>query len=126
MISGPGLAAGPFPPSGNGSAPRCGHLDGFRPAAPGSAVCQACAAPPDRPVRPASPDHPAPENRPGPQNRPARRAILLACLTCGWVACSDDVPGHARAHYEETDHPVARSLDRVSGWTWCYVHQRRI
>ena len=37
---------------------------------------------------------------------------LLVCLTCGWVACSDDSPGgHAQAHYQETDHPVVAALD---------------
>ena len=36
---------------------------------------------------------------------------LWLCLSCGWVACSDDSPNqHAKAHYEETDHPVAGPL----------------
>jgi len=139
MIFGPDQAAGPLPPGGNGSAPRCGHLDGLTPVAPQSDGCRACAArpgrpdrpaPPDRPAsadRPALPDRPGPQHRAARQHRPDRRVTLLACLTCGWVACSDDAPGqHARAHYEETDHPVARGLVRGSGWTWCYVHQRRI
>ena len=42
----------------------------------------------------------------------------MVCLTCGWVTCSDDSPNqHARAHYEETDHPVAaghRALVRLT------------
>ena len=39
---------------------------------------------------------------------------LMVCLTCGWVACSDDSPGaHALAHYEETDHPLAGYPDLV-------------
>lgn len=50
---------------------------------------------------------------------------LLMCLSCGWVACSDDSPNqHARAHYWETDHPVAVRLPRGSHPRWCYVHQR--
>jgi ubiquitin-hydrolase Zn-finger-containing protein len=127
MISGPGLAAGPLPPpSGNGTASHCGHLDGLTPVAPGSDGCAACAARPDRPDRPVPQDHAGPPDHPAPQDGQARRAALLACLTCGWVACSGDTPGqHARAHYEETDHPVARSLD-PAGWTWCHVHQRRV
>ena len=37
-----------------------------------------------------------------------RWVALWMCLSCGWVACSDDSPNqHARAHYQETDHPVA-------------------
>jgi uncharacterized UBP type Zn finger protein len=46
------------------------------------------------------------------------------CLSCGWVACSDNSPNqHAKAHYQETDHPVAVSLDEPRQ-RWCYVHQR--
>jgi uncharacterized UBP type Zn finger protein len=46
------------------------------------------------------------------------------CLSCGWVACSDESPRrHARAHYEETDHPVATTY-QPSGWRWCYVDAR--
>ena len=45
----------------------------------------------------------------------------------GWVACSDDSPNqHARAHYEETDHPVAVRLPRSSHTRWCYVHERAV
>ncbi|TMR19965.1 hypothetical protein ETD86_19540 [Nonomuraea turkmeniaca] len=52
---------------------------------------------------------------------------LVVCLTCGWVACSDESPGgHAKAHYEETDHPVVGALDPGSTWRWCYVHRRTV
>ena len=41
---------------------------------------------------------------------------LLMCLTCGWVACSDDSPRHhALAHYEETDHPITADLAPEAG-----------
>jgi Zn-finger in ubiquitin-hydrolases and other protein len=42
---------------------------------------------------------------------------LWPCLSCGWVAYSNDSPNqHAMAHYEETDHLVARlAWDRVAG-----------
>jgi uncharacterized UBP type Zn finger protein len=51
----------------------------------------------------------------------------MVCLTCGWVACCDDSPNqHARAHYEETDHPVAAALAPGAAWRWCYVHQRLV
>jgi uncharacterized UBP type Zn finger protein len=50
---------------------------------------------------------------------------LWMCLSCGWVACSDNSPNqHARAHYEETDHPVAGPLRDDTGPRWCYVDQR--
>ncbi|HEY5985217.1 MAG TPA: UBP-type zinc finger domain-containing protein [Streptosporangiaceae bacterium] len=53
---------------------------------------------------------------------------LWLCLSCGWVACSDDSPGrHARAHYEETDHPIAAALRRHGSYPrWCHVHQRAV
>jgi uncharacterized UBP type Zn finger protein len=87
----------------NGSAPRCEHLDGLQPVTPRSDDCRDC------------------------QDRPDHSAPLVFCLTCGWVACSDDSPSrHARAHYEETDHPLAARLEPGSGWRWCYVHQRLV
>ncbi len=86
--------------SPNGSAPRCEHLDGLQPVTPRSDDCRDC------------------------QDRPAS---LVVCLSCGWVACSDDSPNrHARAHYEETDHPLAAALEPGSRWRWCYVHQRPV
>jgi uncharacterized UBP type Zn finger protein len=50
---------------------------------------------------------------------------LRLCLTCGWVACSDESPGqHAKGHYEETDHAIAAATEPGSTWRWCYVHER--
>jgi uncharacterized UBP type Zn finger protein len=61
------------------------------------------------------------------RDRGERWVALWLCLSCGWVACSDDSPNqHARAHYEETDHPVAVRLPRGSHPRWCYVHQRAV
>ena len=52
---------------------------------------------------------------------------LCLCLSCGWVACSDDSPNrHALAHYEETDHPIVVLLRVGSKPWWCYVHQRAV
>ena len=51
---------------------------------------------------------------------------LCLCQSCGWVACSDDSPGqHAKAHYEETDHPVVILLQHPHP-RWCYAHQRTV
>ena len=87
----------------NGSAPRCEHLDDLLPVVPQSDVCREC------------------------QAQDSRWLGLLLCLTCGWVACSDDSPSqHARAHYEETDHPLAAGLEPGPRWRWCYVHQRLV
>ncbi|MBO3751405.1 UBP-type zinc finger domain-containing protein [Streptosporangiaceae bacterium NEAU-GS5] len=87
----------------NGQAPRCDHLDQPRVVEYGVAECKECLTLGWTWTR------------------------LLACLTCGWVACSDDSAGrHARAHYEETDHPVVAALDEDSSWRWCYVHKRTV
>jgi uncharacterized UBP type Zn finger protein len=52
---------------------------------------------------------------------------LWLCLSCGWVACSNDSPNqHAKAHYQETDHPVAVSLEQNGRQRWCYIHQRTV
>jgi hypothetical protein len=43
------------------------------------------------------------------------RLPLMICLTCGWVACSDDAPNrHARAHPKETGHPLVRGSPRLA------------
>jgi Zn-finger in ubiquitin-hydrolases and other protein len=103
MIPGQNMALGAPAVSPNGTAPRCGHLDGLAPVMPLSDDCRDC------------------------RDQPDRHAALVVCLTCGWVACSDDSPGrHARAHYEETDHPVAASLAPGPARRWCYVHQRLV
>lgn len=103
MIPGQSTALGRPAVSLNGTAPRCEHLDGLAPVRPLSDNCRGC------------------------EDRPDRPADLVICLTCGWVACSDASPNqHARAHYEETDHPVAARLRPGTRWRWCYVHQRLV
>ena len=103
MVSGQSMVQGGAAASPNGTAPRCEHLDGLVPVTPQSAGCRDC------------------------RDGPDRQASLVVCLTCGWVTCSDDSPNqHARAHYEETDHPVAASLAPDPAWRWCYVHQRPV
>lgn len=48
---------------------------------------------------------------------------LRVCKTCGHVGCCDSSKNrHARAHWEETGHPIIQPLS--SGpprWTWCYA-----
>lgn len=78
----------------------CGHVAAVNPVQPYSTGCQDCLANGDDWIE------------------------LWLCLSCGWVACSDDSPRrHARAHYEETDHPVAVTLRLGPRAMWCYVHQ---
>lgn len=47
---------------------------------------------------------------------------LRECQACGHVGCCDSSPGrHATAHYEQTTHPVMRSVMPGDTWDWCYV-----
>jgi uncharacterized UBP type Zn finger protein len=49
---------------------------------------------------------------------------LRLCRTCGHVGCCDSSPGkHATRHFQETGHPVMRSVMPGAMWTWCYVHE---
>jgi uncharacterized UBP type Zn finger protein len=89
--------------SPNGSAPRCEHGDLLVPVVPQADRCREC------------------------EVRGAGWLGLVVCLTCGWVACSDDSPHrHAMAHYEETDHPLAAGLEPGLQGRWCYVHRRTV
>jgi uncharacterized UBP type Zn finger protein len=84
------------------SEPRpCRHVATIHPVKPHSTSCQECLA------------------------RGEDWVELWICLACGWVACSNDSPNqHAKAHYEETDHPIAVPLRHDLSPRWCYVHQR--
>ncbi len=55
--------------------------------------------------------------------RDGRRWVhLRSCWTCGAVGCCDSSAGrHARHHYQETGHPVIRSIEPGEAWAWCYV-----
>lgn len=50
---------------------------------------------------------------------------LRVCKTCGHVGCCDSsVNRHARAHADETGHPIIGPADPVTGhgeWLWCYL-----
>jgi Na+/H+ antiporter len=47
---------------------------------------------------------------------------LRLCLSCGHVGCCDSSPEkHAALHYNETGHPVMRSIEPGEAWRWCYV-----
>ncbi len=46
---------------------------------------------------------------------------LRMCLTCGHVGCCDtSTEKHAKAHWEDTGHPLMRSIRMAEGWIWCY------
>ena len=47
---------------------------------------------------------------------------LRMCLSCGNVGCCDSSPGlHADRHFQESGHPVMRSIEPGEAWRWCYV-----
>lgn len=49
---------------------------------------------------------------------------LRMCLVCGKVGCCDNSPNtHATAHFQETGHPVMRSVEPDESWVWCYPDQ---
>lgn len=49
---------------------------------------------------------------------------LRSCLACGVVSCCDSSPyRHASVHFEETGHPVMRSVQPGETWRWCYVDE---
>lgn len=53
-----------------------------------------------------------------------RWVALRECRTCGHVGCCDSSPGkHATRHFQETQHPVMRSVMPGDAWDWCYVHE---
>ncbi|MFM0280365.1 UBP-type zinc finger domain-containing protein [Paraburkholderia sediminicola] len=46
---------------------------------------------------------------------------LRLCLTCGQVGCCDSSTNqHASKHYQETGHPLVRSIEPGEHWVWCY------
>ncbi|CAM3270973.1 Sodium, potassium, lithium and rubidium/H(+) antiporter [Arthrobacter ulcerisalmonis] len=49
---------------------------------------------------------------------------LRMCLTCRKVGCCDSSVGrHATRHFQETGHPVMRSIEPGEDWRWCYVDE---
>lgn len=52
---------------------------------------------------------------------------LRVCMTCGHVGCCDSSPSkHATAHFHETGHPIARSLEPGETWGWCYIDKEQL
>jgi predicted ester cyclase len=46
---------------------------------------------------------------------------LRMCLICGFVGCCDTAKNkHMKKHYQETGHPIFRSIRLEEGWVWCY------
>ena len=75
----------------------CTHLDQIEVTEPGTRACAQCVAVGDY--------------------WPA----LRMCLTCGHVGCCDTSKNkHANQHYQESGHPLMRSIRMDEEWVWCY------
>jgi monovalent cation:H+ antiporter-2, CPA2 family len=49
---------------------------------------------------------------------------LRICMTCGHVGCCDSSKHkHAAKHFQETGHPIMRSVEKGERWAWCYVEK---
>jgi uncharacterized UBP type Zn finger protein len=47
---------------------------------------------------------------------------LRICLGCGHVGCCDSSPNrHASKHFEQSGHPLIRSLEPGEEWSFCFV-----
>jgi len=76
----------------------CSHLDDIRVTESATKVCQDCVDKGD--IWPA----------------------LRMCLICGYVGCCDTSKNkHMKQHYEQTGHPLFRSIRLTEGWVWCYA-----
>ena len=79
-------------------ATRCAHMDQKKPVTPNTSGCEECLAPGQTWVE------------------------LRMCLVCGHVGCCDSSKGkHATGHFEQTGHPIMRSIERGADWSWCYI-----
>lgn len=52
---------------------------------------------------------------------------LRMCLVCGNVGCCDSSEGrHAAKHFQETGHPIMKSVTPGEVFSWCYVDKTYI
>lgn len=46
---------------------------------------------------------------------------LRICMTCGEIGCCDSSKNkHASQHFEQTKHPIMKSLEPGEQWAWCF------
>lgn len=84
--------------TGQAADKECSHLDQIGVVEPSTHLCAPCVA--EGTIWPA----------------------LRMCLICGHVGCCDTSKNkHAMQHFEETGHPLMRSIRMDEGWVWCYV-----
>jgi len=47
---------------------------------------------------------------------------LRVCATCGYVGCCESSGAHDTRHWQESGHPIIRSLPFTQrSFTWCYA-----
>jgi tellurite resistance protein TerC len=52
---------------------------------------------------------------------------LRMCMSCGQVGCCDSSKNrHATRHFEQSGHPIIRSIEPGETWKWCYVDRTLI
>lgn len=50
---------------------------------------------------------------------------LRMCMSCGHVGCCDSSPNkHAPRHYNESAHPIVRSVEPGEDWGYCYADDK--
>lgn len=49
-------------------------------------------------------------------------AQLRICMVCGHVGCCDSSKNkHARAHHQQSGHPIIKTIEPGDDWAWCYA-----
>jgi CPA2 family monovalent cation:H+ antiporter-2 len=75
----------------------CSHLKQIRPVFPSANGCEDCLRTGDSWVH------------------------LRICLSCGHVGCCDSSKNkHATKHFQDTTHPLIKSLEPGEDWAWCF------
>lgn len=48
---------------------------------------------------------------------------LRQCLICGHVGCCDSSPPRHASHFDDSQHPIVRTLEAGQDWRWCFVDE---
>ena len=50
---------------------------------------------------------------------------LSMCMTCGHIGCCNSSKNrHATKHFNDTNHPIMKSVTPGEEFMWCYVDER--
>ena len=82
---------------------KCSHRDLIQDVSPSAQVCTACQEVGDTWVH------------------------LRMCMTCGHVGCCNDSKNkHASRHFQETQHPIMKSIEPGEGWMYCFIDETKL